>query len=91
MGIYIRDELMTWQNIVRKPIATAGTAKMREMVNQNVRICLHRANIMSCNTEKGKALEGHTEPVYQSILDLMSQATNPLKLAQMDISFLPQL
>ena len=31
------------------------------------------------------------EPAYRTILDLISQAVNPLKLAQMDVAFMPQL
>jgi transformation/transcription domain-associated protein len=88
LSIFIRDELLAWQNVVRKS-ATTNTARIRDLVNQNVRLILTRTQTLSCKSEREHGEK--TEPLFQTVLDLISQATNPLKLAQMDISYLPQL
>jgi transformation/transcription domain-associated protein len=89
LSLFVRDELMAWQNVVRKS-ANTNTARIRDLVNQNVRLILTRAQTLSCKAERDHATE-KLEPLFQTVLDLVSQATNPLKLAQMDISYLPQL
>jgi transformation/transcription domain-associated protein len=89
LSVFIRDELMSWQNIIRKP-TVGSSARLRELVNANVRLCVHRAQVLSCKSERENSSE-KPEPLFQSVIDLISQATNPLKLAQMDISFLAQL
>jgi transformation/transcription domain-associated protein len=88
LAVFIRDELMTWQSVIRKPLGSNIT-RLRELVNQNVRLCLHRSQKLACRMERDSGEK--SEPVFQSVLDLISQATNPLKLAQMDISFLAPL
>jgi transformation/transcription domain-associated protein len=89
LEVFIRDELMTWQSVIRKPMS-GNNSRIRELVNQNVRMILNRAQVLSCKTEREQTGD-KVEPMYQTILDLISQATNPLKLAQMDINYLPQL
>lgn len=90
LAIYVRDELMTWQSVIRKPLG-AKTSRLRELVQQNVKLCLHRTRLLACTKEKELQENEKVEPYFQNVLDLIAQATNPLKLAQMDISFLPQL
>ncbi|KAJ3373226.1 hypothetical protein HDU91_000939 [Kappamyces sp. JEL0680] len=99
LSIFIRDEIISWQTAIRKPMVQS-TSRLRELVNQNLRLCLSRAQNMSCKTERSlvrlawpltpQASE-RSEPVNQSILDLISTATNPLKLAHMEVSYLSQL
>ena len=89
LSLFIRDELVAWQNIVRKPLVGNST-RLREFVGQNLRLVLHRAQQMSCKTERELAFE-RPEPLNQTILDLISRATNPLTLAQMEITFMPML
>ena len=90
LAVYVRDELMTWQSVIRKPLGTK-TTRLRELVQQNVKLCLHRAHALACSKEKDSQESERIEPRFQNVLDLVSQATNPLKLAQMDISFLSTL
>ena len=90
LAIYIRDELMTWQSVVRKPLGTK-TSRLRDLVQQNVKLCLHRSHSLACTKKPDDQDREKIEPHFQNILDLISQATNPLKLAQMDISYLAQL
>lgn len=74
-----------------------NTEKLRELVDQNRRLAMHRVQVLSCKAEKEAAMEdkpvgdAKIKPVNQSILDLISQATNPLKLAQMDAAYMSQL
>lgn len=90
LSVFVRDELMNQgQSVIRKPNG-ANLGRLRDLVNQNVQLCLHRAKVLSCKTERELSGE-RNEPLYQSVIDLISNATNPLKLAQMDISFLSML
>ncbi len=90
MSIFIRDELLAWQNVVRKSVL-GNTPRLRELVNQNLRLVVNRAEVLSCKNERTVALEQRSEPLNQMILDLISQATNPLKLAQMEVAYMSQL
>ena len=89
MSIFIRDELVAWQNVVRKPVV-GNTARLRELVGQNQRLVVNRAEVLSCKSER-ESQELRSEPLNQMILDLISQATNPLKLAQMEVAYMSQL
>jgi transformation/transcription domain-associated protein len=87
--LFVRDELITWQNIVRKPLI-GSPSRLRDLIGQNVRLVLNRAQQISCKAERDAAFE-RPEPLNQTILDMISRATNPLTLAQMDISFMAML
>ncbi|KAJ3319442.1 hypothetical protein HDV06_006328 [Boothiomyces sp. JEL0866] len=89
LSLFVRDELLAWHASNRKP-QFANVQRLRELVNQNVEQCLKRVQLLSCKVARSQAFDS-TAPVNQSVLDLISNATNPLKLAQMDILFLPQL
>ena len=86
--MYLKDEISTWYALSRK--ANVPEAQLREHVMQNVDLVVRRTLGVSCKAEREKMTE-RVEPVYQTILDLTSQAVNPLKLAQMDVGFLAQL
>ncbi|KAJ3410576.1 hypothetical protein HDV05_003644 [Chytridiales sp. JEL 0842] len=88
LSIFVRDELITWQNVSRKP--SIQDHQLRDYVVQNVDMVVKRAQALSCKAEREKALDG-SHPSNQSVLDLISQAGNPLKLAQMDPTFLAML
>ncbi len=87
LAIFIRDELLSWQQMGRK--APVSDQQLREYVNQNVDLLMKRAQTLSCKLEREQEIE-RVEPINQTILDLISQAVNPLKLSQMDLAFLPQ-
>nr|KAJ3422805.1 hypothetical protein HK105_006243 [Polyrhizophydium stewartii] len=92
LSIFVRDELVTWRANLRKP--AFQPAQLREHVNNNVEVIVRRAQALSCKAEREKPVPSaneRAEPVCRTILDLISQAVNPLKLAQMDIAFMPQL
>ncbi|KAI8806472.1 hypothetical protein BJ742DRAFT_680099, partial [Cladochytrium replicatum] len=79
LSLFVRDELVAWQQGSRKP-ATLTEQQTRELIAQNVNVLLQRAQGLSCRTEPN-----------QTILDLIANATNPLKLAQMELAFLAAL
>eukprot|EP00842_Homolaphlyctis_polyrhiza_P006140 jgi/Hompol1/6527/HPOL_002281-RA len=96
LSIFIRDELLTWQATSKKQLSNAS--HIRDLVHINVDLLVKRAEALSCKAEREKMLSidvlkagERVEPVYRTIIDLISQAVNPLKLAQMDIAFMPQL
>ncbi|KAJ3037893.1 hypothetical protein HDV00_001237 [Rhizophlyctis rosea] len=88
LSIFIRDELVTWQNISRK--APVPETQLRDFVSQNVELVMKRAQALSCKAEREKANE-KVEPVCQTMLDLISNAVNPSKLAAMDVQFMASL
>lgn len=68
-------------------------SQVKEQVATNVDILIRRASAMACvsEKEKDKVESGNAIPGNQTILDLISQAVNPLKLAQMDLGWCPSL
>ena len=88
LHIFIRDDLMSWQTSSRRPVFQEG--QLKEKVLLNVDLICKRASSMSCQVERSQK-EQPQVPANQTILDLIAQAVNPLKLAQMDITFIPQL
>ncbi|KAI8618395.1 hypothetical protein BC830DRAFT_946632 [Chytriomyces sp. MP71] len=111
ISIFVRDELITFQNVSRKP--PFGETQLRDLVNQNCDLLVKRTHALGCKAERerpgvvfpglpggagsgatggeGNGAGGALHPANQTILDLMSQAVNPLKLAQMEPIFLPML
>ena len=89
LHIFIRDDLMSWQTSSRRPVFQEG--QLKEKILLNVDLICKRASSMSCQLERSQKEQQPTVPANQTILDLIAQAVNPLKLAQMDITFIPQL
>ncbi|KAJ3022967.1 hypothetical protein HKX48_004725 [Thoreauomyces humboldtii] len=88
LSIFLRDELVTWLTIIRK--APMADASLREATLQNVDLVLKRTAGIACKEEREKVLD-HCEPANQTVLDLISNAVNPHKLCQMDVSFMARL
>ncbi|KAI8840240.1 FAT domain-containing protein [Chytridium lagenaria] len=89
LSVFVKDELIAWQNMGKKP--ALQDHQLRDLVNQNVDLVVKRTNGLSCKMEREKAGEGNPVPSNQTIVDLISQAGNPLKLAQMEPTFLAML
>jgi transformation/transcription domain-associated protein len=64
--------------------------EIRVRIAQNVDLVLKRAQTLSCIKERENAQDLQT-PVNQTLLDLISCAVNPQKLAQMDAHWHPWL
>lgn len=94
LSLFVRNEVVMRQIFSNKPALTKD--KVQEIVIQNSELLLKRSLGLACATERKKMdIEGtqpsKLEAVDQTILDLISQAVNPIKLAQMDAVFLPLL
>ncbi|KAK3822766.1 MAG: hypothetical protein J3Q66DRAFT_279230 [Benniella sp.] len=87
LGIFIRDELVSWFTAGMK---TVTEQNLGERVSSTVDQVLKRTSLLSCKPEREKGRGGNI-PANQTILDLISQASNPLKYAQMDCTWLQWL
>ncbi|KAI7824749.1 FAT domain-containing protein, partial [Gamsiella multidivaricata] len=87
LGIFIRDELVSWFTAGMKPL---NEQNLGERVTSTVEQVLKRTSLLSCKPEREKG-RGTNIPANQTILDLISQASNPLKYAQMDCTWLQWL
>ncbi|CAO3681372.1 unnamed protein product [Umbelopsis ramanniana] len=87
LSIFIRDELVTWHTMNHRPITDT---QLRERITTNVFQILKRTQFLSCRTERDKAVHAN-KPANQSIIDLISQASNPQKMAQMECTWMPWL
>ncbi|KAL7750961.1 transcription-associated protein 1 [Sorochytrium milnesiophthora] len=90
LGIFLRDEIMAWMTQAQR---SAADVNIKDKVLLNVRAIISRAQMLACRLDKEKDKEkannANATPLNQPILDLISQATNPQKLALMDVSWMP--
>ncbi|RKP03126.1 hypothetical protein CXG81DRAFT_9931 [Caulochytrium protostelioides] len=87
VAIFLRDELVAWLHGARKP-ALSDTA-LRHAVQQNTALITKRCQGLACRAERDQKKMDTALPLNQTLLDLISQAANPLKLAQLEVAFLP--
>ncbi|KAI9209824.1 uncharacterized protein BJ171DRAFT_609195 [Polychytrium aggregatum] len=88
LAIFVRDELVTWHTASKKP--PPQEHHLRDLVSVNMELIVKKAQAMSCKTEREKGIESGA-PANQTVLDLISVAVNPMKLAGMDVGFMSQL
>lgn len=82
LSIFIRDEISFWYMSNRH---TAKENEMREHVQRNAEQIVNKAVAIA------KEPTGNNLPASQSVLDLVARATNPEKLAQTDLLWMPWL
>lgn len=82
LSIFIRDEIITWYTQQHRPVPQDN--QLREKVSLNVDVILRRASSLS------KVAQGII-PANQTVIDLISEAVNPRKLAMMDTLFMAYL
>ncbi|KAL2316433.1 PIKK/TRRAP protein kinase Tra1 [Schizosaccharomyces pombe] len=75
LSLYVRDEVFWWSKQQRKPIPQG--IQLFETVKVNVELLFRRISVISHNVPEDL-------PLNQTLVDLVSQATNPQQLAQMD-------
>lgn len=88
LSIFVRDEVSYWFNQQHKqpPAATAvGENVLRDMVQANSEYVVKRARTLA------QPPEGGNLPAFQTVVDLISQAVNPARLAQSDPLWMPYL
>ena len=100
LSLYVRDELLAWlaspagAGLASSmlPVGADDSISMQSEVAgkiiQNVEIVMKRVQSLACHRESEKGAEV-TQPLDQTVLDLISCAVNPQKLAHMDSHWHP--
>lgn len=83
LGIFIRDELTFWYTSAHRQSLQQN--ELRENVQRNAEAVVNRA--LALAREPG----ANNLPANQSVVDFVAKATNPEKLAQMDLLWMPWL
>ncbi|KAK4510703.1 uncharacterized protein ATC70_005136 [Mucor velutinosus] len=87
LSLFVRDELITWHMSNHRSVTDA---QFRERVQANVNQVITKAQFLSCRTENDKTMSAD-HPISQNVIDLISQASNPQKMAQMESTWMPWL
>ncbi|EPB81798.1 hypothetical protein HMPREF1544_11483 [Mucor circinelloides 1006PhL] len=87
LSLFVRDELITWHMSNHRSVTDA---QFRERVQANVTQVITKAQFLSCKTENDKTVNAEN-PISQNVIDLISQASNPQKMAQMECTWMPWL
>lgn len=98
MNLFVRDEIQSWHNSITNrssPLSTITESLDKDeeiygKITQNIELIYKRAQTLACLKDKEKSTDCNV-PIIQTILDLMSCAVNPQKLAQMDPHWHPWL
>ncbi len=100
LSLYVRDELLAWLatpagSVMASSMLPSGfddsistQSEIAAKIVQNVEIVMKRVQSMACHRESEKGAEV-TQPLDQIVLDLISCAVNPQKLAHMDSHWHP--
>ncbi len=96
LSVFVRDEMYNW---AAGRSSSQGGEKMegqhlREVVQQNVEFIVRRALALARtqqNTQGGENQQAGVLPACQNVVDLVSRATDPMKLANMDGLWMPWL
>lgn len=97
LTLFVRDEVFTWANSnlgssIISPVSSDEIINMQSDISskifQNVEIIMKRVQTLGCSKEIEKSFES-LQPIDQTILDLISCAGNPQKLAHMDSHWHP--
>ncbi|KAG2212646.1 hypothetical protein INT47_000623 [Mucor saturninus] len=86
LSLFIRDELITWHMSNHRSVTDV---QFRDRVQTNVLQVMTKAQFLSCKTDRENT--NTDKPVSQNVIDLISQASNPQKMAQMECTWMPWL
>ncbi|CAO3644378.1 unnamed protein product [Mucor hiemalis] len=87
LSLFIRDELISWNVSNHRSVTDT---QFRERVQTNVNQIMAKAQFLSSRMEVTDNVNSD-KPVSQNIIDLISQASNPQKMAQMECTWMPWL
>ncbi|CAO3595980.1 unnamed protein product [Absidia cylindrospora] len=97
LSIFVRDEVYAWytnntqqQQLQLQQRNATVEHQMRERINTNISQILTKSQFLSCKTDTEKTINAN-KPTNQNVIDLISQATNPQKLGQMECTWMPWL
>ncbi|PCH41022.1 hypothetical protein WOLCODRAFT_151061 [Wolfiporia cocos MD-104 SS10] len=89
--LYVRDETMTWLHRQRKP--WSFDISFRQMMAITSDAIVKRAETMACKVEREQVLTSplpaNTVPVFHTVTQMISAATNPINLTKMLELFVP--
>ncbi|OBZ88491.1 Transcription-associated protein 1 [Choanephora cucurbitarum] len=85
--LFVRDELATWHLANHRSVTDI---QFRERINTNVLQVQTKTQFLSCKADREKTLNAG-KPLNQNVIDLISQASNPQKMAQMECTWMPWL
>jgi len=80
LSIFIRDEIITWYTTQHIP--QPQDLELQKQVTINVEIVIRRLTSLV-------KVPGGNLPANQTVIDHISQAVDPLSLAQMDLLWMP--
>ncbi|KAI7452386.1 hypothetical protein KC364_g12018 [Hortaea werneckii] len=83
LSIFIRDEMMFWYTSSHRQALKEN--ELRENVQRNADAIVNKALVIAKEPAAGNL------PANQSVLDLVARATNPEKLCQTDLLWMPWL
>lgn len=83
LSIFLRDEMSFWYTQAHRP--SVKSEELRETVSKNADAIVNKALAIA------KEPSPPNLPASQSVLDLIARATNPEKLAQTDLLWMPWL
>lgn len=99
LALFVRDEILAWANTNQGASVIPSLpsddiismqSEIASKILQNVEIIMKRVQTLGCSKEIEKSAES-LQPLDQTILDLISCAANPQKLAHMDAHWHPWL
>ncbi|ORX57551.1 hypothetical protein DM01DRAFT_1302758 [Hesseltinella vesiculosa] len=97
LNIFIRDEVFAWytssahQHQYQQPHQRQLIESQSvDRINANRSQIITKAQFLSCKVDSDKTINAN-KPTNQNIIDLISQATNPQKLSQMECTWMPWL
>lgn len=80
LSVFVRDEVLFWYTQQHKPV----DGQLRERVHQNSDIIINKSLALA-SPPKGNL------PANQTVIDSISQATDPMRLCQADALWMPYL
>ncbi|KZP00081.1 FAT-domain-containing protein [Calocera viscosa TUFC12733] len=83
--LFMRDEVSAWQ---QQSKGNLGEPQIMAIVSECVKGITEKVDLLSCKMERNKGAASSV-PVFQTIIDLIGTATNPLELAKMSELSMP--
>ncbi|KAI8983535.1 hypothetical protein BDB01DRAFT_850672 [Pilobolus umbonatus] len=85
--LFVRDELATWHLVNHSSVTDV---QFRERINTSLLQIQTKIQFLSCKADREKTLTVG-KPLNQNVIDLISQASNSQKTAQMESTWMPWL
>ncbi|CAH7675619.1 hypothetical protein PPACK8108_LOCUS10651 [Phakopsora pachyrhizi] len=90
LSIFVRDDVLSW-NMSSQAKLPSDDLKARELVLSNADIVVKRARLLACEMERGTMDPSNPQPIYQTLIELINEASSLPKLYSMEPSWMPWL